>query len=165
MGARAAGANPILAIDVQEHKLALARTLGATHTLRSDLSADLIGEIKGITGGGVEFAVETVGHEKVLEQAYLSTRRGGTTVTVGLPDPDRLLTIPAVSLVAEEKTLKGSYMGSAIPSRDIPRFLAMYKAGILPVEKLLSATITLDKINDGFDRLASGEAVRQVVVF
>ena len=87
------------------------------------------------------------------------------TITVGLPDPQKQLTIQAVSLVAEERTLKGSYMGSCVPSRDIPRFIAMYKAGILPVEKLLSATLEFDKINDGFDRLASGEAVRQVIVF
>ena len=78
-----------------------------------------------------------------------------------------LLTRPlqAVTLVAEERTVKGSYIGSCVPSRDVPRYIALYRAGKLPVDKLMSARIALDDINAGFDRLASGEAVRQVIVF
>ncbi len=109
--------------------------------------------------------IETVGSASVLAQAYAATRRGGTTVTVGLPDPAQQLSIPAVSLVAEERTLKGSYLGSCVPDRDIPRFIELYRSGHLPVERLLTHRLSLDDLNDGFDRLASGEAVRQVVVF
>jgi alcohol dehydrogenase len=101
----------------------------------------------------------------VLAQAYEATRRGGQTVTVGLPHPQQQLSIAAVSLVAEERLLRGSYLGSCVPARDIPRFVALYRAGRLPVERLLTHRLALDEVNAGFDRLASGEAVRQVVVF
>ena len=118
-----------------------------------------------ISKGGVLHAIESVGNEHVLSQAYAATRRGGTTISVGLPPPQRMLSIPAVSLVAEERTLKGSYMGSAVPGRDIPRFIAMYRNGLLPVDRLLTHTLALDDINLGFDRMAAGQAIRQVVVF
>ena len=75
------------------------------------------------------------------------------------------LTIPAVSLVAEERTLRGSYLGSGVPALDVPRYIDAYKAGRLPVDRLLSHRISLDALNEGFDRLASGEAVRQAVIF
>ena len=91
--------------------------------------------------------------------------RGGTTVTVGLPHPERMLSIPAVSLVAEERTLKGSYLGSCVPARDIPRFIELYQRGRLPVDRLLTDTLALDEINLGFDRLARGQGVRQAVLF
>ena len=118
-----------------------------------------------ITKGGAHYTFESVGSERVLAQSYAATRRGGTTVTVGLPHPSKMFTVPAVSLVVEERTVKGSYMGSAVPQRDIPRFIALYQAGLLPVEKLLTRTISLDEINAGFDALAGGEAVRQIVQF
>ena len=98
----------------------------------------------------------------------MPTRRlaaGGSTTTVGLPDPSQTLTIPAVGLVAEERTLRGSYLGSSVPSRDLPRFIALHREGRLPVERLLTHRLALDEVNEGFDRLASGEAVRQAIVF
>jgi alcohol dehydrogenase len=85
-------------------------------------------------------------------------------VTVGLPDPSEQLSIPAVSLVAEERTLKGSYLGSAVPSRDIPRYIALYQAGRLPVDRLLTSTVRLEDLNEAFDTLAAGTAIRQVLV-
>ncbi len=109
--------------------------------------------------------IETVGSAKVLGDAYDATRRGGTTTTVGLPDPSQMLSIPAVSLVAEERTLRGSYLGSSVPARDLPRFIDLHRQGRLDVEALLTARLSLDEINEGFDRLASGEAIRQAVVF
>jgi alcohol dehydrogenase len=165
LGAKACGAHPILAIDIQPEKLALAQKLGATNTFRADLPGDLIAGVKSVTHGGADVVIETVGNERVLAQAYAATKRGGTTVAVGLPHPEKMLSIPAVSLVSEERTLKGSYMGSAVPSRDIPRYIELYKAGLLPVDRLISHRISLEQINEGFDRLASGEAVRQVVMF
>jgi alcohol dehydrogenase len=163
LGARLVGANPIVAIDVLPKKLELANSLGATHTLLAN--GDVAAAVKEATGGGAQFAFETVGSEQVLGQAYTATRRGGTTVTLGLPHPDKKFTVPAVSLVAEERTVKGSYMGSAVPSRDIPRFVALYRSGQLPVDRLLTHRLKLDELNGAFDRLARGEAVRQVILF
>jgi alcohol dehydrogenase len=164
LGARAAGAATIVAIDRVESKLALARELGATHTINAD-EGDTVAAIREATRGGAEYVFESVGNERVLALAYAATARGGTTITMGLPHPSKQFSVPAVSLVAEERTVKGSYMGSAVPSRDIPRFIAMYRAGLLPVDRLLTHRLKLDDINEGFDVLARGEAVRQVVLF
>ena len=163
LGAHLAGAGTLVAVDVVPEKLELARELGATHAVPA--GDDTVERIREITGGGAEKAIETVGSEKVLAQAYAATRRGGTTVTVGLPHPERMLTIPAVSLVAEERTLRGSYLGSCVPARDLPRFFELHANGQLPVERLLTHRLTLDEVNEGFDRLASGQAVRQAIVF
>ncbi len=164
LAAKAQGATRIVAVDRVPAKLELALELGATVALDAS-EGDVPAKVKEATGGGVEVAVETVGHEAVLADAYAATRRGGLTVTAGLPHPDAELKLPALSLVAEERSLKGSYLGSCVPSRDIPRFIEMYREGELPVDRLLSHTLTPDGINEGFDRLASGEAVRQVVIF
>jgi Zn-dependent alcohol dehydrogenase len=162
LGAAASGALPIVAVDLFDAKLELARRVGATQTVNAK-EDDPVQAIKDLTGGGAHYAFESVGNERVLVQAYEATRRGGTTVTIGLPHPSKQFSIPAVSLVAEERTVKGSYMGSAVPKRDIPRYIALYQAGALPVDLLLSETIALDAINPAFDALARGEAVRQVV--
>ncbi len=164
LGARAAGANPIIAVDVAAHKFALARELGASHCVDAR-GADAIDSVRELSHGGVQYAIESVGSEQVLAQAYAATRRGGTTVTVGLPAPDRMLTVPAFHLVVEEHTIKGSFMGSSVPSRDVPRFIALYRAGLLPVDRLLTHRLRLDEMNTGFDRLDRAEAIRQVVLF
>jgi alcohol dehydrogenase len=164
IGARAAGADQIIAVDRVEDKLNLARELGATHMVNA-ANDHPVAAIKDLAGGGVDYAFESVGNEKVLIQAYESTRRGGTTVTIGLPAPDKMFSIPALGIVAEERTIKGSYMGSCVPRRDIPRFIEMYQAGALPVDKLQTHTLKLDEINEGFDRLAQATAVRQIINF
>jgi Zn-dependent alcohol dehydrogenase len=163
IAAKAAGAAPLIAVDVVPAKLELARRLGATHTVAGGPAA--VDEIKELTGGGPQKAIETTGVVPVLEQAYRVVRAGGTAVTVGLPDPADALTINALTLVAEEKTLRGSYLGSCVPRRDVPRFIGMYQAGVLPVEGLVSHRLPLEEINTGFDRLHSGEAVRQLIEF
>lgn len=163
MGARAAGAETIFAIDLLPDKLELAANVGATHLINAS-EEDPVSLIKDLQNG-VDYSFESVGNEIVLQQAYAATKRGGTTITIGLPHPNKMFSIPAVSLVAEERTVKGSYMGSAVPRRDLPRFIAMYQAGLLPVDLLLSRTIQLEEINEAFDALASGDAVRQVVTF
>jgi Zn-dependent alcohol dehydrogenase len=161
MAAAAAGAE-VIAVDRVEDKLTLARVLGARHVLSAD--SGLVDAIREMTNGGADHVLETVGSGAVLEQAYAATHRGGTTVTVGLPHPQEMLSIPAVSLVAEERTLKGSYLGSSVPERDIPKLIAQFRAGRLPVEKLLTHRIGFEELNEGFDRLARAEAVRQVLV-
>jgi alcohol dehydrogenase len=163
LGAVAAGAHPVIAVDLQPAKLALALELGASHALAAH--GDAVAQVRELSHGGAHHCIESVGSAKVLEQAYAATRRGGNTISCGLPDPRQAMSIPAVSLVIEERTLRGSYMGSAVPSRDIPRYIALYRAGRLPVERLISHRLGLDEINTGFDRLARGEALRQVVLF
>jgi alcohol dehydrogenase len=164
MGARAVGAYPIVAVDTIDDKLKLASEVGATHTINA-ASDDAVAVMKELTPGGADYAIESVGSERVLVQAYESTRRGGMTITVGLPAPGKMFSVPAVSITLEERTIKGSYMGSSVPRRDIPRFIGMYQAGILPVDKLHTHTLRLEEINAGFDRLAQGRAVRQIVDF
>ena len=161
LGARVAGAQTIVAVDVVAEKLDLATELGATHVVPAGPGA--VEAIRTLTGGGADKAIETVGSERVLAEAYAATRRGGTTVTVGLPHPERMLSIPAVSLVAEERTLRGSYLGSSVPTVDIPRYIELYRAGKLPVDRLLTHRLGLEEINEGFDRLAEGACVRQAV--
>ena len=164
MGAKACNAGQIIAVDVLDHKLEMARGLGATQTVNAK-ECDPVEAIRDLTNGGVEIAIESVGNATVLAQAYESTMRGGTTVAIGLPHPDHQLSIPAVTLSAMEKTLKGSYQGSCVPSRDIPRFIEMFHAGQLPVDQLLTDIIPLEQINEGFDRLHKGEVARQVILF
>ncbi|MCG2842173.1 zinc-binding dehydrogenase [Sandaracinobacter sp. RS1-74] len=155
LGALAAGAQPVMAVDPSPEKRALALELGAAQAVAP-------GEAAGLPRADV--VIETVGRAAVLADAYAAARRGGRVVTVGLPNPAEMLSIPAVSLVADAKTLMGSYMGSSIPARDIPRYLALWKAGRLPVERLLTSVSPLSRINALMDELADGRAVRQIVV-
>ena len=164
LGTRVAEAPVRIAVDLAPDKLTLATELGATHTCNAadPRAAETVREL---TGGGVDFAFEMAGSTRALEFAYRITRRGGTTVTAGLAHPQSMLSIPHVSLVAEERTLRGSYLGSADPQRDIPRFIEWFRAGRLPVDRLLSGRLGLADINRAFDTLADGLAVRQIVVF
>ncbi len=163
LGAVLQEAGTLIAVDVVAEKLELARELGTTHAVPAGPEA--VAEIRGDHRGGADHAIETVGSARVLADAYAATRRGGVTTTVGLPDPGQKLEIAAVSLVAEERTLRGSYLGSSVPARDLPRFIDLHREGRLPVERLLSHRLGLDEANEGFDRLADGAAVRQVIVF
>ncbi|HKD35931.1 MAG TPA: zinc-binding dehydrogenase, partial [Pirellulales bacterium] len=135
LGARAAAAGPIVAVDRLEAKLATARQCGATHAVNAD-APDVVEQIRAITGGGAHYAFECVGHPAGLSTAYAATRRGGTTVAVGLPSPSLTYPLTHVSLVSDERTLKGSFMGSCVPQRDVPRFIAMYRAGKLPIDQI-----------------------------
>ena len=164
LGAQAAGARQIIAVDLSDAKLEQAKALGATHTVNA-ADPQAKEHIRAISAGGVDYAFEFAGVVRALELAYHCTRRGGSTVTAGLPPPNVGITLPAVSLVAEERTLRGSYIGSCVPARDIPRYIDLFQQGRLPVDKLLSGRLSLDDINLGFDRLHQGTAIRQVVVF
>lgn len=162
LGARLADAAMIVAVDLSDEKLALARQLGATHTVNAG-AADAVEHIRDLSNGGVHFAFEMAGAVKAMELSYRITRRGGTTVTAGLSNPQHLFSIPHVGIVAEERTIKGSYLGSCDPARDIPRYIQMYRQGLLPVDRLLSERLPLEEINAAFDRLADGRTVRQIV--
>ena len=162
LAARMLEAREVVAIDLNERKLAVAREFGATATVNA-ASPDAVEQVREITGGGAGYAFEMAGSARALELAYKATARGGTTVTAGLPHPQQQVSLQHVSLVAEERTLKGSYLGSCVPSRDIPRYIEWYRAGRLPVDRLMSERLRLDDINAGFDRLAAGESIRQVI--
>ena len=162
LGARLREARRIVAVDLSAAKLALARELGATDVFDAS-DPTCIDAIREATQGGVEYAFEMAGAVKAMELAYRITRRGGTTVTAGLSHPQAMLSLAHVGIVAEERTIKGSYLGSCVPSRDIPRYIAWYQEGKLPVDRLLSGTLPLADINLGFDRLARGEALRQTL--
>ncbi len=165
LAAASQGPQTLIAVDPVAAKRRIALELGAGAVIDPG-EGNVVDQVKAATDGeGVDLAIETAGSEKVLAQAYSATGLGGMTVTAGLPHPDRKLQIQATSLAAEERTLKGSYLGSCVPIRDIPRFIAMYRDGVLPVDRLLSHRLTPDDLNEGFDRLDSGETLRQVVLF
>jgi alcohol dehydrogenase len=164
MGARVAGAGTIIAIDTVPTKLRLAQELGATHVIdASDLEA--VSKVRDITGGGVQHSFEMAGVPAAAASAYAMVRRGGQLVVASLPRPSAVLEIPLASHVGDEKRVVGGYMGSAVPSRDIPRYAELYRQGRLPIDRLRSAVLHLEDINSGFDRLADGRAVRDVVGF
>lgn len=162
LGAIAAGAREVIAIDINDKKLEQAKSLGATAVFNSK-DADVIDQVKAYTSGGVDYAFETAGVVQAMDVAYGVTKRGGTTTTTGLPHPQHQFSFPYVTLTAEEKTLKGSYVGSCVPLRDIPNYIQMMKTGKLPVDKLLSNIISLDEINEGFDLLATGDNSRIII--
>jgi alcohol dehydrogenase len=164
LGALVAGARDVVAIDTNDQKLAFARQLGATHAFNA-ADPDCVEKVKAATRGGADAAIEMAGSIKAFETAYKVTRRGGQTVTAGLPNPTHTFGLPIVNLVGEERTVKGSYIGGCVPTRDLPRYIALYRQGRLPVDRLMSDRLTLEDINIGFDRLAEGKAVRQVIVF
>ncbi len=157
-----AGASPIVAIDLNADKLALASQLGATHTfLGSD--PDCAAKVREATHGGVEVAFEMAGSIAAMTLAYSIGRRGSTTVCGGLPSASATFPMPSAALVADERVIKGSYMGSAVPSRDIPKLVGLVLAGQMPIDKLRTEVIGFSGLNAGFDQLADGLGVRQVL--
>ena len=164
LGALAAGARQVIAVDLAQPKLEHALRLGATDAVDAG-APDALQQIRDMTRGGAEFCIETAGAVPALELAYAATARGGATVTAGLPHPDKRMSLSPLALVAEERTLKGSYVGSAVPQRDVPRMIALFRAGRLPVDRLLTHRLKLHDINEGFDRLRDGVGVRQVILF
>ena len=163
LGAELCGARKVVAIDLQDDKLQLAKQLGADDVFNAG-DPDCIAKVREATSGGVDYALELAGSVKALRLAYDITRRGGTTATAGLANLNDELSIPAVGLVGEERTIKGSYLGSCVPLRDVPRYIELYRKGKLPVDRLMSQTIGFDEINLAFDRLADGRTVRQILV-
>ena len=157
MVARALTSGRVIGIDQQNEKLELARELGADEALTPEQA---IGR-----GLSAPFVIEAAGHPVAFETAVDLTGPGGTTVTVGLPAPDALSRISPLGLTAQARSIIGCYLGSAVPSRDIPRFVALWRAGKLPLERLITRRIGLEEINEAMDELAAGRAVRQVIEF
>ncbi|WP_231728554.1 zinc-binding dehydrogenase [Arthrobacter sp. EPSL27] len=153
----AQGCAQVIAVDNQPEKLELALSLGAAKALTPQ---DAIDE-----GIRVSVVLEAVGNARAFETAFGLVAPGGRLVTVGLPSPESTATISPLRITAEAITIMGSYMGAAIPERDIPRFVELWRSGSFPIEKLISDTIRLDQINEAMDRLADASAMRQVVLF
>src|SRR3546814_7337501 len=124
----------------------------------SDWSSD-------VCSSDLDFGFETAGSAAAFEAAYKLTRRGGTTITSGLPNPRVSFSLPLSQMVGEEREIRGSYLGSGVPAVDIARYLDLYKSGRLPVDQLLGKTFSLNQVNEGFDHLASGSGVRDSIVF
>ncbi|WP_027349702.1 zinc-dependent alcohol dehydrogenase family protein [Halotalea alkalilenta] len=164
LGALASGARQVIAADVNPAKLEQAKAFGATAVIDSS-DPQALARVRELSAGGVDVAADFAGAAKALEFAFAATGKGGVTVTAGLPHPSTRFALSPVQLVAEERRLLGSYLGGHVPSLDIPEYIGMYQAGVLPVDKLITHTLKLDEINLGFERLAGGEAIRQIVLF
>jgi len=162
MGAVIAGADPLIAVDVHEDKLALAISLGATHGIDA-CRADALEEIRDLTGGGLHHAFDMAGTIPAFEAAYAALRSGGVLTSAGLAPAAAEFAFKPYEMVSQEKTIQGSYMGSCTPSRDIPIYIDFYRQGRLPVNRLRSGSLPLEDINLGFDRLADGAVVRQIL--
>ena len=162
MACRVAGAARIVGIDVNAGKFPLAAELGATDTLLAT-DPDCVATVRDLTGGGVDVAFEMAGNQAAMRTASAVTARGGQIVCVGLGATGEMYQYAHAALVAEEKVIRGSFMGSCVPERDIPRYLAMYKDGSLPVGKLKSEQIGFDRLNISLDLLDRGEVVRQIL--
>ena len=160
LGALAAGATRTIVVDPIASKRKLAHDLGATATI-DPANEDVAARVAEITGApGVEYAIEAAGSAPAFESAIASTAPGGTAVAVGLSRPGTNVAVPYGPLVVGEKTIRGSFMGSSVAQRDIPRYIGLWRAGKLPVERLISGSVTLEDLNEAFDRLANGEAIR-----
>jgi S-(hydroxymethyl)glutathione dehydrogenase / alcohol dehydrogenase len=163
-GAVLAGAEKIIAIDLNPNKLELAKQFGATHCV-NPTDGDPVTQVLGLTDGlGAEYAFEVIGRADTAVQAYHSIRPGGTAVVVGVAKPDDMMMIPALSLL-QEKTLKGSIYGSARPSVDMPKLLDLYMSKKLKLDELVSRRIKLDQINEAFQWMEKGEVARSVIVY
>ncbi len=160
MAAVVAGAGPVVAVDPVPAKQALALEVGATHACAPDALAEVMAYV---APERFDWAFEAVGSVRAFTSAYEATGRGGGTVAMGLPHPSAVLELPALGIVGENRRILGSYMGTARPGVDIPTMIGLWRAGRLPVDRLLSAELGLDDVNVAMDELASGRAVRQVI--
>ncbi|MCW0235101.1 MAG: zinc-binding dehydrogenase [Ferrovibrio sp.] len=162
LGAKLAGAERIVAVDIDPARLETARQLGATDTVL-DEGGNGAAQVIELTHGGTDHAFETAGTLGAFQTAYHAVRRGGQVVTVGLIDPKTPFSLDVAALVTGAKTLRGSYIGSCNPQRDIPRYMALYRRGLLPVDRLITHRLPLTEVNTALDRMASNGALRQII--
>jgi S-(hydroxymethyl)mycothiol dehydrogenase len=164
-GAKLAGAHTIIGVDVDERKLEWAKQFGATHTINSR-HTDPVQAIRDLTGGnGVNVAIEAVGKPETYTQAFYVRDHAGTVVLVGVPSPEMKLELPLLEVFGRGGALKSSWYGDCLPTRDFPMFIDLYLQGRLDLERFVSETITLDKVEEAFHKMERGEVLRSVVVF
>ena len=164
LGARLAGARKIIAVDVDPGKLAWARDFGATDVINSR-EADPVESIRALTEeNGADVVIEAVGRPETYTQAFYARDLAGTVVLVGVPTPDMKLELPLLDFFGRGGSLKSSWYGDCLPSRDFPMLVDLHLQGRLPLEKFVSETIALDKVEDAFAKMQRGEVLRSVVV-
>jgi len=164
-GAKLAGAHTIIGVDVDDRKLEWAKQFGATHTINSR-QTDPVQAIRDLTGGnGVNVAIEAVGKPETYTQAFYARDHAGTVVLVGVPSPEMKLELPLLEVFGRGGALKSSWYGDCLPTRDFPMLIDLYLQGRLDLERFVSETITLDKVEEAFHKMERGEVLRSVVVF
>lgn len=164
-GATIAGAERIIAVDIVPRKLEFAKQFGATHTING-AAGNPVAEIRALTGGrGVDYAFEVIGLPATMRQAYDSLAKRGMAVVVGVTPMTMEVSVPVMSLVYEERVLTGSVYGSSRPRTDIPKLIALYRAGKLKLDELLTRTYPFAQINEAYQALERGEVARSVVTF
>jgi S-(hydroxymethyl)glutathione dehydrogenase/alcohol dehydrogenase len=160
------GASRIIAVDVVEAKLALAQEFGATDTVNGKEVSEVGDAIRSLTGGiGVDYAFEVIGMQSTMMQAFLSLKRGGAVVAVGVPGAGEQIAFPGAALALEEKSVIGSLYGSANLRRDMPTFVDLYMEKRLKLDELISRRIQLDEVNAAFDAMRQGEVARSVIAY
>ena len=163
-GARLAGAHTIIAVDIDDKKLEWAKEFGATHTINST-KEDPVEKIRELTGGnGVDVAIEAIGLPQTYEQAFYARDLAGTVVLVGVPNPTMTIELPFIELFGRGGSLKSSWYGDCLPSRDFPMLIDLYLQGRLNLEGFVSETIDLDSVEVAFHKMEAGEVLRSVVV-
>ncbi len=162
-GSRIAGATTIIAVDIDDRKLELAKQFGATHTINST-KVDAVEKIRELTGGnGVDVAIEAIGLPQTYEQAFYARDLAGTVVLVGVPNPTMTIELPFIEIFGRGGTLKSSWYGDCLPDRDFPMLISLYLQGRLNLEGFVSETIALDEVEEAFHKMERGEVLRSVV--
>ncbi|MBL8382162.1 MAG: Zn-dependent alcohol dehydrogenase [Burkholderiales bacterium] len=164
-GAAVSGAGMIVAVDIDDFKLELARLMGATHTVNSKGDENIVKTLKKLTGGGADYALECVGSGELVGTAYGALRKGGTAVVVGVARPKDMTSFRTASITFEEKTITGSYFGSARPREDAPRILGLYKSGKVKLDELVTRTYRVEEAPQAFADLEAGRNARGVILF
>ena len=163
-GAGLAGAAKIIAVDLDDRKLAKAREMGATHTVNSKES-DPVAAIRELTGGfGADVVIEAVGRPETYKQAFYARDLAGTVVLVGVPTPEMKLELPLLDVFGRGGSLKSSWYGDCLPSRDFPMLIDLHLQGRLPLDKFVTETIQLTDVEKAFERMHHGDVLRSVVV-
>jgi S-(hydroxymethyl)mycothiol dehydrogenase len=163
-GARLAGATTIIGIDIDAKKLAWAKRFGATHTIDSS-TTDPVAAVQELTGGfGTDVAIDAVGRPETWKQAFYARDLAGTVVLVGVPTPDMRIDMPLLDFFGRGGSLKSSWYGDCLPSRDFPLLIDLYKQGRLDLDGFVSETVALDGVEKAFDKMHRGEVLRSVVV-
>jgi S-(hydroxymethyl)mycothiol dehydrogenase len=164
-GARLAGARKIIAVDIDDRKLDMAVKLGATHTVNSK-STDAVEGIRAATeGNGADVVIEAVGRPETYKQAFFGRDLAGTVVLVGVPTPDMVLDLPMIEVFGRGGSLKSSWYGDCLPSRDFPMLIDLYLQKRLDLDAFVSETIGIDDVEKAFERMHHGDVLRSVVVF
>ena len=164
-GARLAGARTIIAVDIDDRKLEWAKDFGATHTVNSR-SQNAVEAIQAFTSGhGADVVIDAVGRPETYETAFYARDLAGTVVLVGVPDPSMRLELPLIDVFGRGGSLKSSWYGDCLPSRDFPMLIDLYLQGRLPLERFVSEEISLDGVEAAFEKMHHGDVLRSVVVF